>query len=96
MPLITTNDSQWANVYALASAASVARGEGPIPVGTALYVQNQSSEIAYGQLVAAVPAQTDQSGRQSYPRAEDTIDAGAPGLFMRCSPGGLRLYVQRI
>lgn len=56
MPQISTTGSGWADVYALADAASQAQGGPAIPVGTPLLVQNQSGDRARFQIRAAQPA----------------------------------------
>lgn len=84
MPQIKTTTSAWANVYALAG----------ITPGTALLVQNQSGNVAILQQSAAAPAIDDNTGRWLQSGVEAVVDAGATGLWMRCSPNGITAYVQ--
>lgn len=84
MPQIKTTASAWADVYALSG----------ITPGTALLVQNQSGNLALLQLGATAPNVNDNTGRWLQSGAEAVIDAGAPGLWMRCSPNGITAYVQ--
>jgi len=84
MPQIKTTTSTWANVYALSG----------ITPGTALLVQNQSGTLALLQISATAPDVNDNTGRWVQPGVEAVVDAGAPGLWMRCSPSGITAYVQ--
>lgn len=84
MPAISSNTSQWADVYALSG----------IPVGTGLLIQNQGNARAIMQQSATIPDPTDNTGRRVQIDDEVQVDAGAPGVWMRCSPGGVQAYVQ--
>ena len=84
MPQIKTTTSAWADVYALSGIAP----------GTALLIQNQSGNVAILQQGAAAPAATDNTGRWLQSGVEAVVDAGAAGLWIRCSPNGITAYVQ--
>lgn len=84
MPQIQTTTSAWANVYALSGVA----------VGAGLLIQNQSGNVALLQISATAPASTDNTGRWLQSGVEAVVDAGAAGLWMRCSPNGITAYVQ--
>jgi len=84
MPQIKTTTSAWADVYALSGIAP----------GTALLIQNQSGNVAILQQGAVAPAATDNTGRWLQSGLEAVVDAGAAGLWIRCSPNGITAYVQ--
>lgn len=84
MPAIKTINAQWADVYALSGIAP----------GQPLLVQNQSGTLAISQISATAPDPADNSGRWIQPGAEMQVDAGAAGLWIRCSPNGVIAYVQ--
>lgn len=84
MPAIFVNTAQWVDVYAQSGLAA----------GTALLIQNQGNERALMQQSATAPEPTDNTGRRVQIDEEVQVDAGAPGVWMRCSPGGVRAYVQ--
>lgn len=94
MPQISTSSSGWADVYALADAASQAQGGPAIPVGTPLLVQNQSGDRARFQIRAAQPSTGDNSGRWLETGVEAEVTTGAAGCFMRGGPNGIMAYVQ--
>lgn len=84
MPQIKTTTSAWADVYALSGIAP----------GTALLIQNQSGNVALLQTGATAPQATDNTGRWLQSGLEAVVDAGAAGLWIRCSPNGITAYVQ--
>lgn len=84
MPQIKNTSTGWVDVYAAAG----------ITVGTALLVQNQSGDRALLQISATAPVLTDNTGRWLQSGVEAVVDAGATGLWMRCSPNGITAYVQ--
>jgi hypothetical protein len=94
MPQIRTTSSGWADVYALASAASVAEGGPAIPVGTPLLVQNQSSDRASFQIRSTAPDVTDNTGRWLASGVEAVVTSGAAGCYMRGGFNGVQAYVQ--
>ena len=94
MPQIRTTSSGWADVYALASAASVAEGGPEIPVGTPLLVQNQSSDRASVQIRGTAPSVTDNTGRWLASGLEAEVTQGALGCYMRGGFNGIQAYVQ--
>jgi hypothetical protein len=57
-------------------------------------VQNQAGNLAITHIAATEPDPADNSGRWLQPGVEMQVDAGAAGLYMRCSPNGVMAYVQ--
>lgn len=94
MPLITSSTAQWVNVRQMASDASVAEGGAAIPAGTRLLIQNQGQARAFVKESATAPVPEDNTGR--WVEIGDEVENKNTALepFMRCSPGGVRAFVQ--
>lgn len=94
MPLIVSSNAQWVNVRQMASDAAVAEGGAPIPAGTRLLIQNQAGSRAFVKEAAVAPDPTDNTGR--WVEIGDEVENKNITLepFMRCSPGGVRAFVQ--
>lgn len=84
MPAINVASSQWVDIYTQSAIAK----------GTGLLIQNQGSARMYVQQAAALPAASDNTGRWVEIGEEVQVDAGAAGVYGRCSPGGVVAYVQ--
>lgn len=84
MPAISSANAQWVDLYAVAS----------ITVGSGLLVQNQAGALALLQQATAAPDPSDNTGRWVQPGEEVQVDAGTLRVYMRCSPSGVRAYVQ--
>lgn len=84
MPAINVNTPQWVDIYTQSGIAK----------GTGLLIQNQGGARMYVQQATSLPATGDNTGRWVEIGEEVQVDAGATGVYGRCSPGGVVAYVQ--